>query len=1064
MVDLRDFDLSKSSVVRRLRKKRKDSVELRGEFFPRIHDVDEILRFVSLLSEYGEVTHDDIGRKSDQGLNHVFHTSKLLGLISEDETLTRLTANFHLRETREKLSLISLGIADSKAVKRWMEWQDVEFIFSIDLKTASDFVREMDPTIALSTNRARASSLRSLVKQAQLHHPSVTDSAESLLWPIDRLKRDTDVEPDNIFESGKSESIIEYLAHSSEFIRLATGYFSIDGYEIIASNLEGAQIRIIVGQDDHLGRNTLANPAENFRRSVENGPTNSKKRLALQNLHRELLFGTTRVAGAFARQHEAFHSKVYIFDRSAVLQGSMNSTRSGFRLNIENGDVKTSITDVDYFIKRFDDYFRESTAIEASFIEVITNSWALVETCEVNPGLAYLRILLELYGQEFDFGDKTEYVLDDYQRYTSNKAARDILQHGGCLLVAPTGTGKSVMGSFVALNLFKNQHIDRVIIVCPGHLEESWKRYMMQFRMGAITERLSFFREQKGTDEEREFFASSVNERDLVIIDESHNIKNDDSNGAENLMRAIGPPNSKNPYRLLMTATPYSKDFTDLNNQLMFVHPTAKAKNARDVAHLPAVAYLTHPLIANEFAKDVDGKKAVKFDKYMYFPIKATRRLTYDSNHKELFGLIEGLDLRMKRKIEIDKHQMRIIEDEVQISPGRSIELLRYTFARMAESSPAALQQLIENQLLKPLEETYHHGAQLRIDLELILENLNKTPDDNKLQLLLERLRPLVEAGHKILIFSEYKSTVSYLKNNLTKYFPEIATESIVGGLSDDAKSNILRRFAPVASGLQKRARKDDIQILIATDCISEGQNLQDATLLVNYDLTWTPLPLIQRIGRLDRPTPHHRTFGVWNFFPGQDFFERMIGIMNRLNVRSSDYQKMAGIEVIKDNIRDLDKLKDEELAHVRELYSTEEVDFDEVLNQFMPATEYMRRLATATESEIAEAWSLPVGTIAVLEKHEGSEGVVCLLRSDEGEFEVVWKERGEPVKSRFTGASQESILQKITVDLHKKGAILPEWFDEEQGNLLNQFATDCLQSVDDYAPVISICITKNLV
>ena len=334
MVDLRDFDTSRKVVVRRLRKMRKNKAILASENFPRVHDIDEISRLISLVSEYGEVEHEDIGRKSLQGLNHVFHSAKLLGLLDEDKNLTRLANNFHLRGYREKLSIISLGIEKSEAVIQWLAWLKVDSIFAIDLSTANKFVSEMDQTIVQSTARSRASSIKSLVKQCQDYHPSVVDSDSSLLWPIERLKRDDSVERENIFESGKSESIVEFLASGSEFIRLATGFFSVDGYEILASNLEGAQIRIIVGQNDHLGRNTLANPAENFRKSVENGPTHSKKRISLQNLYKELLHGTTRVSGAFARQHEGFHSKVYIFDRSAVLQGSMNSTRNGFRINI----------------------------------------------------------------------------------------------------------------------------------------------------------------------------------------------------------------------------------------------------------------------------------------------------------------------------------------------------------------------------------------------------------------------------------------------------------------------------------------------------------------------------------------------------------------------------------------------------------------------------------------------------------------------------------------------------------------------------------------------------------
>ena len=143
MVDLRDFDLSNKSAARRLRKKRKESVKLRSEYFPRIHDIHEITRFVSLFSEYGEISHEDIGRQSSQGLNHVMHACKILNLISSEGKLTKLTAGFHVREMREKLSLVALGISSSKPVEKWMQWLGVDSIFSVDLGTASRFVKEI---------------------------------------------------------------------------------------------------------------------------------------------------------------------------------------------------------------------------------------------------------------------------------------------------------------------------------------------------------------------------------------------------------------------------------------------------------------------------------------------------------------------------------------------------------------------------------------------------------------------------------------------------------------------------------------------------------------------------------------------------------------------------------------------------------------------------------------------------------------------------------------------------------------------------------------------------------
>ena len=170
----------------------------------------------------------------------------------------------------------------------------------------------------------------------------------------------------------------------------------------------------------------------------------------------------------------------------------MNTSITGFRHNIENGDVKTKIEDVDFYISKYDKYFLEAQPIESSLIEIIENSWAMDDVSEISPYLAYLRILLELYGQKEEFEDNIPFTLDDYQRYTANKATRDIIDNGGSLLVAPTGTGKSVMGSYVALNLFTNRKINRVIIVCPGHLREAWERYMLQFGLSATIKNLSF--------------------------------------------------------------------------------------------------------------------------------------------------------------------------------------------------------------------------------------------------------------------------------------------------------------------------------------------------------------------------------------------------------------------------------------------------------------------------------------------------------------------------------------------------------------------------------------------
>ncbi|HII62152.1 MAG TPA: hypothetical protein HA279_00925, partial [Candidatus Poseidoniaceae archaeon] len=920
-----------------------------SENFPRSSDFSEISIALTLLSEFDELYHDDIGRNSVQGLNHVLQTSKILSLLDDSDKPTRSSKNFYKLDESEKMSLISLGVEKSKVVQQWMKWCKVDSIFGIDLDSAKSYLSAMDKTITKNTISGRSSTLKSLLKQAMEHHPSVSRDSEALLWPLSYLKRDDSLESQNIFEDGKAEMIIENLASNAEFIRVATGFFSIGGYESIAKSVSGAHIRIIVGDRDERGRNILYDPATKFRESVEFGSNNLRKRNSLEKLYKEMLFGTTRVSSAHARQHSGFHAKVYIFDRSAVLQGSMNTSITGFRYNIENGDVKTAMEDVEFYITKYDQYYTEAKPIEASLIEIIQESWALDDVSEISPYLAYLRILLELYGQKEDFEDNLPYTLDDYQRYTANKASRDIMDNGGSLLVAPTGTGKSVMGSYVALNLFTNRKINRVVIVCPGHLRPAWERYMLQFGLSATMKNLSFFRKQKGTDEERDFFAKHLTQNDLVIVDECHGIKNEISQGAINLLKAIGEPGKGGPKRLLMTATPYSKGIEDLNALLSYVHPTSVARKAMDVASLPGVAYLTHPLIAKEFAKLVDGHRAVTFDKYMYFPVKVTRRKLYPSDHAQLFSIIENLDLRTKQEIDLDLGQETLFDLDVPtFKPGRTNEIIKWTLAKIAESSPPALMGFVQNQLASNLESTYLEHEKLIADYTEILDLTMKKPNDSKLDLLVEELQYFVERGQKVLIFTSYLKTVEYLHNRLSTFFPEANVESLTGDVKEKNKLEMLRRFAPVAHGQSARRRKSDIDIFIATDCISEGQNLQDATLLVNCDLTWTPLKLIQRVGRLDRPTPEKRTFGVWNFFPGQDYFERSIRIHQRLNRRGADYRAMSGIDVIHDNIRDLDNLDDESVKHVERIYSKDDIDFDQLLSEFIPATDYLRVLAAS--------------------------------------------------------------------------------------------------------------------
>jgi len=134
---------------------------------------------------------------------------------------------------------------------------------------------------------------------------------------------------------------------------------------------------------------------------------------------------------------------------------------------------------------------------------------------------------------------------------------------------------------------------------------------------------------------------------------------------------------------------------------------------------------------------------------------------------------------------------------------------------------------------------------------------------DKKLQGLIQLLKgnlkglgDVVLQRHKMLIFSEFKDTARYLERELKKAGFEDIVE-IDSDKSTDDRENIIKRFSPYyndsSSPELKRKKQKEIRILISTDVLSEGLNLQDATRLINYDLHWNPVRLMQRIGRTDR-------------------------------------------------------------------------------------------------------------------------------------------------------------------------------------------------------------------
>jgi hypothetical protein len=225
---------------------------------------------------------------------------------------------------------------------------------------------------------------------------------------------------------------------------------------------------------------------------------------------------------------------------------------------------------------------------------------------------------------------------------------------------------------------------------------------------------------------------------------------------------------------------------------------------------------------------------------------------------------------------------------------------------------------------------------EIKIDKEIQKSQQFKSCDDKLERLIIEIIKKRKSGANnhnqKVVIFTVYRDTAMYLFNQLqARGFDKIAIASGTGSYSDDSPQKqkmeaILERFAPYTklfcekewaftsekSGLEAFAAwqewvkdnhpetyhklKKPIDILIATDALSEGQNLQDADMVINYDIHWNPVRIIQRMGRIDRlGSPNQEIFGI-NFWPS-DNINSYLNLQGRIEQRMAA-MKLAGAEV----------------------------------------------------------------------------------------------------------------------------------------------------------------------
>ncbi|GAK51876.1 helicase domain protein [Candidatus Moduliflexus flocculans] len=296
----------------------------------------------------------------------------------------------------------------------------------------------------------------------------------------------------------------------------------------------------------------------------------------------------------------------------------------------------------------------------------------------------------------------------------------------------------------------------------------------------------------------------------------------------------------------------------------------------------------------------------------------------------------------------------------------------------------------------------------LKNDKEALIDLLNNakvvTPErDAKLKelqkLILQKVRkPVNGENTKALVFTAFADTARYLYDNLKQWVQDelnLHAALVCGSYTQTSYGkndydSILINFSPRSKNRAQLASANqtgEIDILIATDCISEGQNLQDCDFLVNYDIHWNPVRIIQRFGRIDRLGSTNATIQLVNFWPTKDLDnyinlkERVECRMALVDVTATGEDNILNTEQLEELITDDLKYRNQQLKKLQhEVLDIEEMEESISLTDFT-LDDFRIELLNFIESNRKRLNESPLGLYAVVPAPGGEHAALITHR-----------------------------------------------------------------------------------
>ena len=640
----------------------------------------------------------------------------------------------------------------------------------------------------------------------------------------------------------------------------------------------------------------------------------------------------------------------------------------------------------------------------------------------------YLKAIYTYFKDDLDATElpniRSAVELSEFQDDAVKKARRILAKYDGVLIGDSVGMGKTWIGKKLLEDYAYHQRM-KALVVCPASLSEMWKRELASATIAARTVTQESLGQAEGSLD-----LSQFHDVDVILVDESHNFRNRNSQRYQNLEQIIAANRGRGRSGMrtkviLLTATPINNNIFDLYNQInlftqndrgyfagagigdLYRYFLSARQQVRDEQTSAALFNLleevvirrTRPFIRKAYPNATIMGKPVKWPERKLRTVRYDLESTYEGIYERIVQGIERLTLatysletfkktdverdefeegreqalvgifktRYLKRLESSVESFRIsirralaftktFEDYVlagRVLDSRSFQKAIQFLVREDEEDDATPTSLADDfdenidaqtfldslpalepsqyDLLK-LHKALQRDVEILTDIWHLIKDISPEKDAK-----LGRLKTLLDdelRGKKVLLFTYYKDTARYLYRELGLERGKAWRDSIGSptirrmdsGEPTKERQKLIQAFSPVSNNKPEiSGTEQEVDIMISTDVLSEGQNLQDCGILINYDLHWNPTRMVQRAGRIDRIGSAFDQIIIQNLFPDAGL-ERLLGLVESLSQKIAQIDatgfldaSVLGESVHPRNFNTLRRIQDEDGSVVQE-------------------------------------------------------------------------------------------------------------------------------------------------